>query len=238
MNCYPQLKFGKGNAKLDKVIATFSLPSGYACPFAMDCLSKADPVTGKIKDGPDTLFRCFAASQEALYKPVRKARWHNFNLLRKCNSLKEMQDLIVKSLPKQEIVRIHVAGDFYCQRYFDAWLNVAKALPHKTFYAYTKSLPFVVNRLGAIPSNFKVIASRGGKHDNLIVQHNLVYAEVVYSEREASELGLEIDHDDSHAISGVKSFALLLHGTQPANTIVAEALKALRKQGKGGYPRK
>ena len=56
------LKFSKANdqAKLKGIekwlgykpkIYTISLPSGYTCPFAVDCLSKADRITGKITDG-------------------------------------------------------------------------------------------------------------------------------------------------------------------------------------------
>ena len=50
----------------------------------------------------------------------------------------------------------------------------------------------------------------------MITTYNLKEAIVVYSEQEAYDLGLEIDHDDTHAIKNDgKSFALLIHGTQP-----------------------
>ena len=45
-------------------------------------MSRANRETGKIQDGPDTLFRCFAASAEATYPSLRKMVWHNFELLR------------------------------------------------------------------------------------------------------------------------------------------------------------
>ena len=50
-----------------------NLPAGYTCPFADKCLSKADKETGKIKEGEkgDEEYRCFAASQEAIYKNTR-----------------------------------------------------------------------------------------------------------------------------------------------------------------------
>ena len=66
------LKFGEPNAKLKKLakklrlkLKTFSLPSGWTCPGAKDCHSRADRDTGKIKDGKHTEFRCFQASAEA-----------------------------------------------------------------------------------------------------------------------------------------------------------------------------
>lgn len=238
------LKFQEGNAKLDAFpngkIFTFSLLSGFSCPFAKDCLSKAI-VTGntrKIEDGKDCKFRCFSASQEAQYSNVYNSRKHNFDILRNMKTSAEMAARIHQDLPKKaKIVRIHVAGDFFNQKYFDAWMEVAKLNPTKIFYAYTKSIIYWVNRLGQIPSNFVLTASFGGRLDSLIIEHNLRYAKVVFSEREAKSLGLEIDHDESHAVVNGPSFALLLHGTQPKDSDAGEALKKLKKEGKGGYSR-
>ena len=239
------LKFNNGNAKLEKNIYTFSLPSGYTCPKALECLSKANMITGRIKDGKETKFRCFSASQEASYTSVRKQRWYNFELLK---STKNKAKLILDSLPsKASIIRIHVAGDFFSQDYFDAWLKVAEKFPEKKFYFYTKSLSFWIKRLDEIGNgrtagkiaNIYPNASRGGKDDDLIEEYGLKQAIVVYSEKQAESMGLEIDHDDSHALQHGQDFALLLHGVQPQGTEAAEALRILKqnryKQGVGGY---
>lgn len=244
------LKFQKGNAKLDKVVYTFSLPSGFTCPQALECLSKADKQTGKITDGKSTAFRCFSASQEALYKNVRASRWYNFDVLK--NALNEYRSLpdngsttdkrramawvIQKSLPKKaKIVRIHVAGDFFSQDYFDAWVAVARENPGTLFYAYTKSLSYWINRKDSLPDNFVLTASYGGRQDELISLHSLRSAVVVYSEKEASDKGLEIDHDDSHAMQRGGNFALLIHGVQPKGTEASKALSVLKKAGNSGY---
>jgi len=233
------LTFAVGNAKLGKEIATFSLPSGYTCPSAHLCLSKADRVTGKISDGEKTEFRCFSASQEAVFPAVRLSRWNNFEALKALGAdYSRIASLIEKSLPVQDIVRLHVAGDFYSQAYFDAWIEVAKNNPTKTFYTYTKSLSYWIKRKNEIPQNLKLNASKGGKHDNLITEHSLKFAEVVLTEQEAIDKGLSIDHDDSHAFAQDSSFALLIHGTQPKGSKAGVALSALRKQGKGGYGKK
>ena len=233
-----QLSFGKGNAKLDTRIATFSLPSGYTCPAATSCLSRANRQTGRIQDGPACQFRCFSASQESQFKQTRAQRWSNLDKL-KGLSVSAMADLIGLSLPDLTYIRIHVSGDFYSQSYFDAWIEVAKRNPAKVFYAYTKSLHFWVARLGSIPANLRLVASVGGRYDSLISAHNLKFAKVVYSENEAAALGLPIDHDDSHAILPEHgSFALLIHGSQPAKSEASRALSALRKAGVGGYNRK
>ena len=226
------LKFQSGNAKLGKNIFTFSLPAGHSCPFASDCLSKADPVTGKLTDGPETKFRCFAASAEAIYTNVRKARWHNYDLLREAKSLDNMAALILGSIPKKAgIIRIHVSGDFFNEQYFKAWVHVAKLRPEVLFYAYTKSLNYWVNNILTVPDNFKLNASEGGKLDAQILEHGLKFAKVVYSPEEAEVLGLAIDHTDEAAYKTGQSFALLIHGQQPKGSKASAAIKDLKARG-------
>lgn len=231
----PKLKLGIGNAKLSKKIGTFSLPAGHSCPFAKDCLSKANRLTGKIIDGKHCRFRCFAASQEAVYPTLRQARWHNFDLLREAGTSYNMVKLIQKSLSELDFYRVHVSGDYWKESYFLAWLNVAYNNPTKTFYGYTKATPFLAKYRSHLPPNFRFTASKGGTCDNLIAKHNLKSAEVVFSVNEAESKGLEIDHDDSYAIGGTKSFALLLHGTQPPGTEASKAWVKLMRDGMGGY---
>jgi hypothetical protein len=233
------LKFGKGNAKLSKNIYTFSLPAGHSCPFAFECKASADRSTGKIKDGKDQVFRCFAASQEALYTNTRNARWHNYDLLKKLKTASKMTDLIVDSLPpKADTVRVHVSGDFFSQVYFDAWMAVARLHPKKKFYAYTKSLPYWLERRETIPENFNLTSSKGGRSDDLIELNKLKYAEVVFTEDQAIELNLELDHDDSHAYDGKESFGLLIHGSQKKGSKASVALSNLKKKGIKGYSKK
>jgi len=238
-------------------IYSFDLLSGYSCPFAEECLSKAVEVDGKrkIKDGPKTKFRCFSASQEVQYNNVYNLRKHNYDTLRDLKlpeydqegaaHLNEMIHRLNTDLPKDAgIIRIHVAGDFFNADYMFAWISMAMMHPDKLFYAYTKSLKYWLEHrewIDQIP-NFVLTASYGGRDDSLIAKHNLRYAKVVFSEAEAASLELEIDHDDSHAAdphNADKSFALLLHGTQPKETEAADALKLLKKNNvKHSYNRK
>lgn len=233
------LKFGIGNAKLNTTIGTFSLPAGHTCPFAKECLSSSDRFTGKLTDGKHCKFRCFAAMGEARATNVRKARWNNFDALKEADSVVNMGKLIQEFIPSAiEKVRVHVSGDFFSEKYFLAWLNVAKNQYKRLFYGYTKATPFLVEYRKYLPKNFRFTASRGGTLDSLISIHRLRCAEVVFSVEEAKEKGLEIDHDDSHAISGKKSFALLLHGGQPAGTEASKAWEKIRSSGIGGYSKK
>ena len=222
--------------KLSLKLKTFTLPAGHTCPGANECLSRADRITGKIKDGPNTLFRCFAASAEAVYPSLRKMVWHNFELIKATlkNGVNACADLICESLPKKfDIMRVHVGGDYFSKQYLQAWIEVAKRNPTKIFYSYSKSLPMFAEF--ALPENLVLTASRGGKYDDMIDLHGWKEALVVYSEQEAIDKGLEIDHDDTHAAFGQDNFALLIHGTQPKGSVASVALSKLRKQGKGGY---
>lgn len=239
------LKFSKANTKLKKLerflekgekVYSFDLLSGHSCPFAKDCLSKAIETPDgkrKIQDGLETRFRCYAASQEVFYTNVYKLRKANFEAIKALilagSTAEEIADVIGKYLPKNAgIVRIHSAGDFFHKKYYLAWLELAKRNPDIVFYFYTKAVKFLAENSG--PANFRGTASMGGKLDRLTVDRQLPVAVVVYSEDEASRLGLEIDSDDSHAMQqdGKTSFALLIHGVQPKGTKAAAALKQLK----------
>ncbi len=228
------LKFSKikNNAKLAHMgngAYSFSLPAGHSCPFANACLSKADPKTGKITDGPNNEFRCFSASTEAIFPAVRRQRWYNFRLFKKTRN---QTMLIAKSIPNDaKIIRWFVSGDFYSEDLFKAVINVARMYPKIVYYAYTKSTPWLIKYKDEIPKNLRFTASYGGKLDNLIEQHDLKSAKVVFHPNEAKELGLKIDHDDSLAINSKKSFALLLHGKQAAKSEASLAQSVMRKEG-------
>ena len=85
------------------------------------------------------------------------------------------------------VLRVHVSGDFYAQSYFDAWMIAATDNPDITFYSYTKSLPYWIKARenGTIPSNYKLVASYGGKKDALIGENGFKFAKVCFSPDEA-----------------------------------------------------
>lgn len=215
-------------------VYSFDLLSGHTCPGANECLSKAmerDDGSRYIQDGPDIKFRCFSASQEARLEDVYAKRKRNFDAVRGL-TMPEMVDAIAGDLPTDAgIVRIHVAGDFFSEAYMMAWIQVAKLHPSTHFYAYTKSLRIWARLRDRFPPNLAITASRGGRYDRIIDRFNMKQAIVVFSPEQAAKLGLEIDHDDSHAADPSKgSFALLIHGTQPAGSESGKAMRELRKR--------
>jgi SPP1 gp7 family putative phage head morphogenesis protein len=194
------LKFspGKANTKLKKLekltkkkIYVFDLPAGKTCPYASDCKSEVIEIDGKLKvqDGKQCKFRCYSASMEVIYKTLYNKRRYNLNLLDSTKTTQGMAELISNSLPKNaQIIRLHVGGDFFSEKYFLAWLEVAKKHPNIIFYGYTKACNFLTKY--TLPSNLRLTASFGGKLDRLITP-NVKSCTVVFSKKEAKEKGLK-----------------------------------------------
>lgn len=229
------LFFGTSNTKLRRQqTATFSIPAGYTCPGACECLAKFDIDKRKLVDGKNQKFRCYSASMAAARTTVRRSEHNNWKKLQDASSEMLMAELINDSLPGNywHRIRIHAGGDFYNATYFRAWCRVAAQNPARLFYAYTKSLPIWVANKGRVPDNMVLKASVGGKWDALIAPNHLPYAVVVYHPDQAEAMGLEIDHDDSHARDPeCKAFSLLIHGQQPSGSEAAAAIKRLKREG-------
>ncbi len=252
------LRFSKANAKtkelsnssvkdwlINRKAYSLDLISGWSCPCAKDCLSKVNvDSNGKktVVDGPDTLFRCFSASQEVLYPAVYNLRKHNFDVLRNLKYCIPMAERILADLPSDTgILRIHVGGDIFSYEYFKAWTIVANQRPNVLFYFYTKSLNFWIKYIeehGELPRNLVGTASRGGRLDHLIKPNKLRDSKVIFDMSEAK--GKPVDFTDEWAANPDrknKSFCLLLHGGQPAGSDAGKAWQKIKKSG-GGYNKK
>ena len=229
----------KGNAKLSKDTLILSLPAGITCPGSNNCKAWVTLKDDKriLNRGDETIFTCFAASEELRYPNVFKSRKYNYDLINSYvlkNDLKGLTDLINKSIQanRKNITktRIHESGDFFNILYLKAWINVAKLNKDLKFYCYSKSLKFFLEVL--LPNNFYMVASYGSRFDYLIDQGYFTkYSKVVFNEDEAKKLNLEIDKDDSLCF-GKKPFALLLHGLQEKGSKAGEALKEIKRNKK------
>ena len=207
----------------------------------MACLSRALLMPNgkrKIADGPKTIFRCYAASDEVQYKAVFEKRQSNLELIL---ATADIPQLVMDSIHAQfrystERMRWHQAGDSFSEKYALAICEVARRTPHLIHYLYTKCLhiwlPIIMD--GLVPDNLFITASWGGKYDHLI-EHSGAFprnSRVVFTEGEAAGLGLPIDHDDSHAYTGEPhSFCHLVHGVQPKGSLANAALSLRKKQG-------
>jgi hypothetical protein len=181
------MKFVKNKKYYTGTVYEWNLPTGHTCPFALECLVKVNKETGKF-DNKSNAYKCYAAAPER-FPAVRNHRWANYEYVLKGNK---------PVLPKDcKAVRIHAAGDFFNQDYFNMWIEVAKENPEVEFWAYTKSLKYWVNRINDIPSNLVLTASYGGRNDDLILKHNLKHVKVVKHESETN--GGYIDTNDDIA---------------------------------------
>ena len=191
------MKFLRKTKYYEGVVYEWNLPSGFTCPFAMECLVKVDRHTGKF-DNKSKAYRCYSAMQER-FPAVRNHRWANFDFLR---------DGGKPEIPKKaEAVRIHMSGDFYSQDYFDMWLDICNENPKIEFWAYTKSLKYWVKRINEIPDNLILTASKGGRNDNLIDEYNLKNVEIIKTKEDAKEKPIDTC-DDQARIPNV-NFCLL-----------------------------
>tara|TARA_R110000744_G_scaffold373429_1_gene485579 strand:- start:42 stop:638 length:597 start_codon:yes stop_codon:yes gene_type:complete len=191
------MKFLRKTKYYEGVVYEWNLPSGFTCPFAMECLVKVDRHTGKF-DNKSKAYRCYSAMQER-FPAVRNHRWANFDFLR---------DGGKPEIPKKaEAVRIHMSGDFYSQDYFNMWLDICNENPKIEFWAYTKSLKYWVKRINEIPDNLILTASKGGRNDDLIDEYNLKNVEIIKAKEEAK--GKPIDTCDDQARIPNVNFCLL-----------------------------
>ena len=153
---------------------------------------------------------CYAKQGGYAFPLAKAARAHNL-ALSQGNTF--VAGIVADLLRMRSVntVRIHDSGDFYSQDYFNKWADIARALPHLTFYAYTKSLTL---DLSGAPENFKVTQSLGGKYDasvDLTKSHSRIF-----SSHDARIAAGYVDGniDDSPAIQGLVQIGLVYHGNK------------------------
>ena len=124
----------KGNAKLSKDTLILSLPAGITCPGSNACKAWVTLKDDKrvLNRGLESMFTCFAASEELRYPNVFKSRKYNYDLINSYvikKDLKGLTDLINRSIQanRKNInkVRIHESGDFFNIIYI-SWDNLPR----------------------------------------------------------------------------------------------------------------
>lgn len=111
-----------GNHKLPRQTGIFNLPRKVTCPGSTAYCAEV----------------CYARKAEIQYSNVvPQARRRNWKL----SQDPMFVDLMLGELKRRrfKVIRIHESGDFYTQNYLNKWIEIARARPDITFYAYTKS---------------------------------------------------------------------------------------------------
>lgn len=102
---------------------------------------------------------CYAIKFQRLYPTVLPYRQRRYEASMQPDFVSRIIAEIVACKKPITAIRVHESSDFYAQHYIDSWHTIATALPHFTFYAFTKRLAdFDFSALSALP-NFILINS-------------------------------------------------------------------------------
>jgi Gene product 88 len=203
------MKWTEGNEKLEKTsgesykVIGFGIPADYnfildgqnanTCPQASACRGV-----------------CYAKQGRYTMGAVVNARLHN---LKRSLTPSFIQDTVhdLKRKGSYNVVRVHDSGDFYNQEYLDKWLDVARLVPDKVFYAYTKSVGLDFSRN---PDNFRIVQSVGGMMDERI-DYSRPHARIFSSHDDRIAAGyVDGNVNDIPAIEGVIRIGLVYHGVR------------------------
>jgi hypothetical protein len=121
------------NGKTPAIANTFGLPAGkqYSCPGATSICESV----------------CYAGKLEKVYKGVREALLHNWNLLKDSsyNQMVSLLDEMIIDFKKDcdkksadKLFRIHWDGDFFNDTYTIAWAEIVRRHPDVQFWVYTR----------------------------------------------------------------------------------------------------
>jgi len=211
--------FGYGNSKLvhlqnrvGKKVATFDLLAGHTCPMASDCNVRVIISKGHRRLKKLGKWACYAAKAELVYTATYR--------LHKINKTRTLRDTFVKRAIREieknrvEIMRIHSSGDFYSWEYFQKWYAIAQALPHVSFFGYTKQATFVKWLLAHPLPNLKIVYSHGGLLDNFAAAHNLPTCYVKTQEGQYPEIPVAcgaVHSDDYEHVLAQHDFVIEFH---------------------------
>ena len=154
----PVLKFS--NKKIGKVWAFSMLPREIDYTFSVNgkeynicgtCYGTCrDPETGEIT--------CYACAGHYQRHNVRASLGMNTWLARYALDFLKRAIMAQVIADKIDIVRVHVAGDFFNVEYVNAWREIAKAFPAVCFWTYTKNAD--AEKAFDDIENFHVVKSR------------------------------------------------------------------------------
>lgn len=111
----------RGNSKIGKNIWQFSIPAGKTCP-------------GKSFLCND---RCYAQKGMFQFSNVKESLERRLEASKRDDFVSQIiKEIIRKNI---NVVRIHVAGDYYSAAYVKKWHEIVKACANTIFFTYTRS---------------------------------------------------------------------------------------------------
>jgi len=165
----------------DKRVFNFGIPAQDTCLWAGECKKF-----------------CYASKGAYIWSNVKPAFQYRFEVSKTNDFIVMMKGEILSK--KATHIRIHDSGDFYSREYLHKWFKIMESMPSVEFYAYSKSIPLLVNE--RMPSNFTLIMSEGGKADHMINHEINRHARIFKNESELLAAGyINASHDDLIAIN-------------------------------------
>lgn len=200
-----QNKKMKKSSNKDVIVFNFGIPAFKSDTGLLTC-----PQAGKCAAG------CYAKSGAYLWKPVRNAYENRLKATLSTNFVELVSAELLKiKVIKKIYVRIHDSGDFYSSEYYSKWDRIMRLFPNVQFYAYTKMVKMfnLYQKFEALPSNFTLIYSYGGKQDEAINENDR-HSKVFESTEELESSGyVDVSHDDL-LIFTTKKVGLVYHGVK------------------------
>lgn len=111
-----------GNRKTGERAYSFSLPAGLTCPGQSGVCARA----------------CYAKTGFFAYENVQKSYRINYELAQQTERFASVISREIKTRAI-DLVRIHVAGDFFSPEYVQSWEAIIRACPDTRFWSYTRS---------------------------------------------------------------------------------------------------
>lgn len=202
------ISLSQGNAKLSKPNGTEYKIIGFGIPADFDFTLNGESYN-TCRGAAACKGVCYAKQGRYLMPSVRDARLRNLEASLSSNFVTEMVEAL-KTKPSYNTVRVHDSGDFYSEQYLQKWYDIARKMPQKYFYAYTKALDLDI--WTDKPSNFQIIQSLGGVYDRL-VNYDLSHSRIFSSEEARDKAGyVDGNVNDIPAIEGVTKIGLVYHG--------------------------
>lgn len=205
------ISLSDGNAKLVKTsgetykVLGFGIPADYTfidnngqscntCPGACACKGV-----------------CYAKQGRYLMPNVMDAKHANL-MASLTDTFSDDMVALLKKRRTYNVVRIHDAGDFYSQEYYNKWCDIARRMPDRIFYAYTKTL--TLDLYSNKPNNLRIIQSLGGLHDSL-VDMSQPHSRIFSSDDARIAAGyVDGNVNDIPAIEGIVNIGLVYHGVR------------------------
>jgi len=150
----------------------FGIPAGFAANGFNTCPSKGLCARGCYANQGFYVMKGAKKRLEDSLAAIKKTFYFIKETNKALKLIEKELAFFIKNLSSQKevAIRIHDSGDFYSEEYILAWFTIIALNLRIQFYAYTKRVEIFkpLAKHFAIPENFKIIYSYGGKFDALI----------------------------------------------------------------------